>query len=419
VTARTVAGNVEFPGGAGHPVVGARVTASLYTSASGAAVHGEANDVQIGSVSTLTNSNGAWLLDLEPNINITPAGTVYRIATTTPGTATPTVFYIEVPDVAVTHAVTDLIVTDQDDPTPAAPSGYAVTPEQFGDVDGDATEALQAAIDYGAPVMLRARTYAHTGLTINTNSVRLVGAGARRTVLQYSGSGVGVLVGGEASATRYVTIEGMELAGSSSADAGLRVQTAISCRFVDLFVTGNTAGYGIEILEGDTNFYLIFDGVVCTSNLYGATSIGQTIKWRGCRFQGNTSHGMIDFGTAPLFEGCGFEGNGGWGVQTSQNYGKVFTGCYWERNASGHLQCIETHGLLVHGGYAAAGATPAPLAFEIGRTSGSVPEGVMIAGVAFEGPYTSGKAVRLLGGVPTSVVDASCWLDTGLVVAES
>lgn len=108
MTARTVTGSLEFPVGSGSPCVGARISAELYTGLDGTVAYGLANDRPVGSTAVLTSNSGAWSLDLEPNDNITPAGTVWQITEQPPDRAA-TSYYIEVPDSAGPHDVTDLL----------------------------------------------------------------------------------------------------------------------------------------------------------------------------------------------------------------------------------------------------------------------------------------------------------------------
>lgn len=110
MTARTVAGRVEFPVGSGAPCVGARVVAELY--ADGETAYGATGDVAVGAAATLTDLTGSWALSLEPNIGITPAGTVWHITITRPGGQVLVDDYIDVPDTSGTLDFVDLL-TDQ------------------------------------------------------------------------------------------------------------------------------------------------------------------------------------------------------------------------------------------------------------------------------------------------------------------
>lgn len=105
MTARTVVGYVEFPGGS-YPAVGARVTAELY--ADGQLAYGTANDVTVGSVATLTDNSGKWQLSLEPNANITPSGTVWAVTVKPVGQPADRL-YVSVPDSAGPHNATQIL----------------------------------------------------------------------------------------------------------------------------------------------------------------------------------------------------------------------------------------------------------------------------------------------------------------------
>lgn len=103
---RQVWGRVERPGGAAFPSVGARVVADLY--AAGNVTYGESGDASVGTVATLTDSSGVWTFELEPNSNISPAGTVWRVSVTPVDGETST-SYFEVPDTAGPHNVADIL----------------------------------------------------------------------------------------------------------------------------------------------------------------------------------------------------------------------------------------------------------------------------------------------------------------------
>lgn len=105
MTARTVTGAL---GRSGSPCVGARISAELHTGPDGTVAYGQANNRPVGATAVLTGNAGTWSLDLEPNDNITPAGTVWQITEQPPDRAA-TSYYIEVPDSAGPHDVTDLL----------------------------------------------------------------------------------------------------------------------------------------------------------------------------------------------------------------------------------------------------------------------------------------------------------------------
>lgn len=109
MTARTVTGTVEFPTGSGQPCVGARVVAQLYTGIDGNIAYGTVNDQSVGSTATLTNNSGVWTLELEPNVGITPAGTVWMVTITPPDRAVIDAQAITVPDTAGPHNYTSLL----------------------------------------------------------------------------------------------------------------------------------------------------------------------------------------------------------------------------------------------------------------------------------------------------------------------
>jgi len=110
VTAREVVGTVERPGGDGTPIVGARVSASVYGGVDGELLY-TAGDVQSGSWGCMTSASGSWSLTLTPNSAITPAGTVYAI-TVEPPDAAPYTYWVDVPDTAGPHEATDILAEE-------------------------------------------------------------------------------------------------------------------------------------------------------------------------------------------------------------------------------------------------------------------------------------------------------------------
>lgn len=219
MTARTVRGTVEFPGGSGVPCVNARVVASIYTGVDGDFVHGTVNDVAVGSTAALTNVNGAWSLSLEPNVNITPSGTVWRIVVTPPD-GVPVTDYIEVPDVEGPHDVTDLTV----DPPGALQSSaltthintvgahssqrqYQFDVRQYGSVQ----DAVDAAIAVGGgTVFVDDSTYTENVVVEGGVPVRLLGSGRGVSEIRASSGDVLTLGTDDGSASLF-TCEAISL----------------------------------------------------------------------------------------------------------------------------------------------------------------------------------------------------------------
>lgn len=146
MAAHTVTGTVEFPAGSGAPCVGARVVAKLNFGSYEGVAYGTANDIAVGATATLTDNTGAWRLQLEPNANITPAGTVWEVVITTPG-GNESTLYVEVPSTGSAHNVTDILA---DGAPGALPSQALVEHAAVVGAHGAARKSMLDVRDYGA-----------------------------------------------------------------------------------------------------------------------------------------------------------------------------------------------------------------------------------------------------------------------------
>lgn len=98
----TVFNNIVTPDG--EPVSGAKVEVALLwnKNVQMVAKHDAESVMLMGRYATVANSQGHWEVDLVPNDEISPAGSVYKVTERTPPGKTPTVYYIEVPSEGAT-----------------------------------------------------------------------------------------------------------------------------------------------------------------------------------------------------------------------------------------------------------------------------------------------------------------------------
>ena len=236
MVARVVYGFVEFPGAAG-PCVGARVSAFLYSD--GQQVTGVAGDMTVGSVATLTTNSGYWQLELTPNSEISPSGTVWAVSIATPDEREST-FYVTVPNTTGPHQAADIMADFPVQVSNLTQSWISVTDYgATGDgVTNDSAAVSEAAsawmniLESGSPAILcfSQGTYLVDGLTLSPSSDvvggDVVGFGATLKAAQDSGSD-------------YVISFSTEGTGSTWKHLSVR----------DLGVSGG----GIHIRAGDTS----------------------------------------------------------------------------------------------------------------------------------------------------------------------
>lgn len=91
---RALTGSRRF--GSGAPIVGARVTVTLYAGVGQDAVYDD-DGVYLLSSSVLTDNAGNYSIRLMPNSSISPTGTVYKV-TTVPPDGEPSVIHVVMPD---------------------------------------------------------------------------------------------------------------------------------------------------------------------------------------------------------------------------------------------------------------------------------------------------------------------------------
>ena len=98
----------------GAAVENVRVRITLYASSTDPAAPGyyAASDYTwAGAIDTATNSSGVWTVSLEPNDNLSPANTVYRIDYTYPDGRSPGPVYIDVATSPATQRVEDILTS--------------------------------------------------------------------------------------------------------------------------------------------------------------------------------------------------------------------------------------------------------------------------------------------------------------------
>lgn len=115
MTARTVLEDLDLPSG----VSPTQITVEVYLAGVDGALVREAyisasNKTVVGKYQFAPAADGTWTLDLEPNANINPAGTVYarKVYSNGSGPVTPSTVYFTVPDTSGSHVLEDIL----DDP---------------------------------------------------------------------------------------------------------------------------------------------------------------------------------------------------------------------------------------------------------------------------------------------------------------
>lgn len=368
VIARPVVGTVEFPGGSGEPCVGARVAATLYSG--GDVAYGTADGVIVGVSADLTDNNGAWSLDLEPNDGITPDGTVWQITITLPG-QTASTYYIEVPDTAGPHEFTDLL-TEQPGALPTrplvehaavtvgvhgllAPSEYDI--RDYLDSDdtstnhtGAITRALADLPSGGTLHFPPGSWYLTPGVTRVPTGATLTGCGS--TVGDLAGTstliartGTGTLL----QMSSYTHLRDLCVTGTSTTSAdGVAFGTGTPA-----VTDGARSGLlNVRVANFDNNIVVNYAWVLTFVDVYPVAAKsagvlvtgnnGNSITWLGGEAVGNTVGVRVDCSVAEhdsinLF-GVTIEGNDEYGVHVSGTTGSKYVqslsivGCYFEGN---------------------------------------------------------------------------------------
>jgi len=238
--------------------------AELYTGVDGSTVYVDSGETLSGSTATLTDRNGNWSLDLEPNELIVPDGTVWRVRVTRPGGSLLVDDYITVPDSYGPHEFVDLLT----EPPGALPS--SATLAQISDIDagrdfGYSSADLQAAIDLGVStgrrVYLRPGVYSGDGVSW-TGKVNIFGAGPGITEITVSGAsglyyqsteGTFDYAQRHESSLSGVSIVGVASNGSegnsTAGAAGLTISDCVGFAVRDCWVRGFTNGSAIRLFN--------------------------------------------------------------------------------------------------------------------------------------------------------------------------
>lgn len=134
--------------------------------------------------------------------------------------------------------------------------------DEYGDVSGDATSAIQAAItaaetNGSGVVKFGSKTYRIEGnLSVDCREGRIIDIDARGAILEFDGSGVGLTITDTelSEYNRGVHILGGMWVGTTNGVFGngglstiIRVQDIVFCTMVGVWITGVTAGTCLEV----------------------------------------------------------------------------------------------------------------------------------------------------------------------------
>lgn len=296
----------------GQPCVGARVTAEVVSD--GEMVSASNGQSVVAPVAALTSGDGSWLMRLEPNIDLSPAGTVWKVVVKPPDRQ-PTSFTIEVPATTRTQNVTDLLVS------PGLVrrtllGGSVLSPFSrgaYGDGLTDDTVAVQAAVndaESGQTVDGGGKTYVVSSVQLKSditfqNFRFLTKAGTVNGV-----SPVTIGAYGDNSTVQNVIIRNVHVDGQRSA------QTSISG-------SEDGARHGFRFIGHISNIrmadcsasYCATDGLVVYSGIditkSATEGVAQDVVVERCDFTYNRRHGVsIDALERGRFVDCTFSHNG-------------------------------------------------------------------------------------------------------------
>jgi hypothetical protein len=204
---------------------------------------------------------------------------------------------------------------------------------RYGAVSGqDSTAAIAAAIAQmnagGDQVFVPVGVFwSSTSHTVTYTGWRVVGEDGVRSIIRFTGSGVGLVISG-----LFGYMRGVGLYNGGSCTHGLVLHNAGGSSFYNVFAGGGTTGFashGVRIDESYTtptgnNNNMRFINCYSSGNAGCGFAIPATgsdqnaIEFIACNASVNGSHGMLLKGQANRGTGGIFEGNGGYGIQISE-----------------------------------------------------------------------------------------------------
>jgi hypothetical protein len=121
--------------------------------------------------------------------------------------------------------------------------------------------AALTALGSGGTLYLGAGTFSFSsGLSTTASNLRIIGAGSEKTILSYTGSGIGLQVGNTSAFTYSLHLEGFELtlASAGNAATALKLQDVFSATLMDVKIITVKGGTGTSQIayncDGTGNF---------------------------------------------------------------------------------------------------------------------------------------------------------------------
>ncbi|MGI9306121.1 MAG: hypothetical protein ACR2P5_02330 [Gammaproteobacteria bacterium] len=265
---------------------------------------------------------------------------------------------------------------------------YAQEVGVFGDNATENSLALQRAINLSDHVQLPAGTIEFDQTISLRAGMLLSGAGMGHvdfpntgTILQYTGTGVGILIDGDTNSntSNQTTVLEKFSIRSETGTVGLHILNASDIDLTNIRVGGTRIGSGL-VASGWTTAGILVDAT--------PGGISLIIHLTSCYLQANAGDGILCQGLGEIngvnIHSCRIQGNLGWGVNIGvQTRGTTIVGCDVEGNALGSIRGWAPIGWLVAGNYMEDGGAPFTYDFQgnVGGNSG----GLTIVGNSFAG----------------------------------